>query len=82
MAHRSDRRGATPITRLAIRAVQAIGAPRADFHDGPELSQLYERGRRYDCSPTSRAVIGRTEPRRSARVKALRPPAAVRFAQP
>jgi hypothetical protein len=36
VAHRSDRRGATPITWLAIRAVHAIGAPRADIHDGPE----------------------------------------------
>jgi hypothetical protein len=42
MTHRSDRRGDTPITRLAIRAVQAIGSPRADFHDGPELLRLHE----------------------------------------
>jgi hypothetical protein len=36
MAHRSDRRGDEPITALAFEAVQAIGSPRADFHDGPE----------------------------------------------
>jgi hypothetical protein len=52
MTHRSDRLGGTPITRLAIRAVQAIGTPRADFHDGPEPTRLHGRGRRYDCSPT------------------------------
>jgi hypothetical protein len=37
--------------------VQAIGVPRADFHDGPEPRRLHGRGRRYDCSPTLRAAI-------------------------
>ncbi len=41
------------------------------------------RGRRYDCSPTLTPPSGDDEsPRRSARVKALRPPSAVRCAQP
>jgi hypothetical protein len=34
MAHRSDRRGATPNSVGQCKVVQAIGAPRADAHDG------------------------------------------------
>jgi hypothetical protein len=41
MAHRSDRRGATPVVHLAFEVVVAIGTPRAYFHDGPELNTLH-----------------------------------------
>ena len=41
MAHRSDRRGANPLTHLALKVVVAIGTPRASFHDGPELNPLH-----------------------------------------
>ena len=52
MAHRSDRRGATPITRLAVRGRASDWHPARGFHDGPEPNRLHGRGRRYDCSPT------------------------------
>ena len=54
MAHRSDRRGDEPITRMAAQAGQSIGSPRADFHDGPEPVGSTRRGRRYVCSLTIR----------------------------
>ena len=36
MAHRSDRRGETPITRVALEAVVSDWPPACGFHDGPE----------------------------------------------
>ena len=75
MAHRSDRRGGTPITALAFEVVQAIGTPRADFHDGPEPKRLHREAE----DTTAVRLFARPsgyekQPRRSARVKALRPP--------
>ena len=52
MAHRSDRRGGRPITRLAVRGRASDWLPARGFHDGPEPNRLPGRGRRYDCSPT------------------------------
>ena len=83
MAHRSDRRGGTPITRAGhAEAVQAIGAPRADFHDGPEPNGSTDEAEDTTAVRPSCSDSGTTTPRRSARVKALRPPSAVRCAQP
>jgi hypothetical protein len=83
MAHRSDRRGDTPITRLAFEAVDQRLAPRA------RMSMM---ARSTDAPPTRPKIrlqsdhgspsIHLRQPQRSARVKALRPPSAVRYAQP
>jgi hypothetical protein len=51
MAHRSDRRGDTPITRLAYEVVQTIGSPRADSMMA-RSHRLHPRGRRYVGSLT------------------------------
>jgi hypothetical protein len=82
MAHRSDRRGGKPITALATKVVQAIGSPRADSmmarsHTAPRMRPKIrlQSGR---CAVPQSVEL----PRRSARVKALRPPSAVRCAQP
>ena len=51
MANRSDRRGEYADNKAGhFLAVAAIGAPRADFHHGPELKNAPAKGRRYDCS--------------------------------
>ena len=81
MAHRSDRRGDTPITRLACEAVEQRLAPRARISMMARSETLHQRGRRYVCSLTTGTGVSDV-PRRSARVKALRPPSAVRCAQP
>ena len=65
MAHRSDRRGDVPITALAYEAGHSIGSPRADFHDGPELTALHQRPKirlQSDCVCES----GMTPERRNA----------------
>ena len=51
MAHRSDRRGDTPITRLALEAVEQRLAPRVRISMMALEPRLLQRGRRYDCSP-------------------------------
>jgi len=43
MAHRSDRRGDTPIKRLAFGAVAGDWRPACGFHDGPERHAPRER---------------------------------------
>ncbi len=43
MAHRSDRRGDPPITRLASRPLNSDWHPARGFHDGPERTAPPER---------------------------------------
>jgi len=62
--------------------VQAIGTPRADVHDGPESNDSSYEAEDTTAVRPSVTALGRQQPRRSARVKALRPPSAVRCAQP
>jgi hypothetical protein len=63
--------------------VHAIGSPRADFHDGPEPRRLLDEAEDTTAVRLLAPPSGYGEqPRRSARVKALRPPSAVRSAQP
>jgi hypothetical protein len=82
MAHRSDRREDTPITRLACEAVEQRLGPRARISMmARSETTLHQRGRRYVCSLTTGTGVSDV-PRCSARVKALRPPSAVRDAQP
>ncbi len=63
--------------------MQAIGSPRADFmmarsRDGSTDEAEDTTAVRLFAQPSG----SREQPRRSARVKALRPPSAVRSAQP
>jgi len=53
MAHRSDRGGTEPITILAFGAVAANGFPPAHSILARSFDAPF-KGRRYDCSQTSR----------------------------
>ena len=52
MAHRSDRRGDTPITRLALGVVEQRLAPRVRISMMARSDTLHLRGRRYVGSLT------------------------------
>ena len=82
MAHRSDRRGRTPITRLARKGRASDWLPARGFHDGPEPQGSTDEAEDTTAVRPSCKLRGYRQPRRSARVKALRPPSAVRCAQP
>ena len=47
MAHRSDRRGDTPITRLALEVVERRLAPRVRISMMARSDTLHPKGRRY-----------------------------------
>ena len=59
MAHRSDRRGDTPIRILANRAAGSIGIPARDFHRGPEHEVFCTEGPKIRMQSDYRAVSTR-----------------------
>ena len=84
MAHRSDRRGVSPITSLASKGRASDWHPARGFPCWPGA----DTGATEETEDTTAVRLFAQpsryaeQPRRSARVKALRPPLAVRFAQP
>lgn len=85
MTHRSDRHGGDPITRMAFEADHSMGSPCADFHNGPERTRSTQEAEDTSAVRSRLASKSLRVPRRCARVKALRPPGAlraVRCAQP